>query len=128
MAFDIKNNLKKVKNKFTIKGHKKILFYAIAALIVVVLFLVWLFDTNMGWIARSSWDKTFDTDSIHVVTVYDATGSVIKRYEGTYNVEDRGKYWIIMNVNTGERINIYGDCVLIIDNPRLNDKEKQGER
>lgn len=99
-------------------SHKKMYSFIIAGLLVVFMFLWWLFGTNTGWIARTSWDKTFDTTSIHVITVYDATGNPLCVYEGTYTVEDRGKYWIVMNRTTHERINVYGDATVIIDTPK----------
>ena len=101
-----------------ITKHRKLYSVLSAVLVVLILFSIWLFNTNMGWIARSSWNKTFDTTSVHSVTVYGSTGNVLAEYLGTYNVEDRGRYWIIMNVNTGERINVYGDCAIILDLPK----------
>lgn len=117
MALDFKSRINKIKEGWKKKGHKKVYSFIIAGIMVVVMFFTWLFGTNTGWIARTSWEKTFDTESYHLVTVYSADGATIRHYEGTYNVEDRGKYWIIMNVNTGERINVYGDSMIIIDEP-----------
>lgn len=111
----IKEKLVILAEKVKPKRHRKAYSFIIAGLIVVVCFCWWLFDTNTGWIARTSWDKTFDTTSEHIVTVYDGVGNPVRVYKGTYNVEDRGKYWIIMNVNTGERINVYGNSMIIID-------------
>lgn len=111
----IKNIFEKIKPS---GSHKKIYSFLLAGILVVSLFLWWLFGSNMGWIARTSWEKTFDTTSIHLITVYDATGDPICVYEGTYTVEDRGKYWIVMNQQTGERINVYGQATIIIDTPK----------
>ena len=111
----IKEKLVILAEKVKPKRHRKAYSFIIAGLIVVVCFCWWLFDTNTGWIARTSWDKTFDTTSEHIVTVYDGVGNPVRVYKGTYNVEDRGKYWIIMNVNAGERINVYGNSMIIID-------------
>lgn len=115
LPMSVKEKIKSFKERVKLRKHRKTYSFIVAGIIVVVCFCWWLFGTNTGWIARTSWDKTFDTHSIHTVTVYDSVGEPVRVYKGTYNVEDRGKYWIIMNVNTSERINVYGNSMIIID-------------
>ena len=80
------------------------------------LFLIWLTQTNQGWIARNSFMKTFETNRERVVTVYGANGQPVREFVGTYNVEFfSDKYLVIMNQNTGERVNVYGNSVIVID-------------
>ena len=60
--------------------------------------------------------KTFDTQRERIVTVYAANGEPIREFEGTYNVEIfNDEYLVIMNQNTGERVNVYGGFSIVID-------------
>lgn len=43
-------------------------------------------------------------------------GEPIRRFKGTYNVEFfNNKYIVIMNQHTGERVNVYGNSTIVID-------------
>lgn len=60
--------------------------------------------------------KTFEINRERIVTVYSADGEPVRKFIGTYNVEIfNDQYLVIMNQNTGERINVYGDSSIIID-------------
>ena len=120
----VQEKLGKIKEKVKLPSRSRIISVFCAAGLIICLFLVWLFGTNTGWIARNSFFKTFDIDTQRIVTVYGANGEFIRYFEGSYNVENfNNQYWVIMNQRTGERINIYGDSTIIIDeSPNFNHK------
>ena len=80
---NIKEKIESFKQKAKPRKHRKAYSFIVAGLIVVICFCWWLFGTNTGWIARTSWDKTFDTQSIHTVTIYDSIGEPVRVYKGT---------------------------------------------
>lgn len=111
---EIKNRVQTLKEK--IKGHHKWKMFLYAGIIIFILGIIWLTQTNQGWIARNSFFKTFDTNRERIVTVYGANGEPIRRFKGTYNVEFfNNKYIVIMNQHTGERVNVYGNSTIVID-------------
>ena len=107
----------------------KVFIYII--IILVLLGTLWVATTNRGWIARDSFMKTFATDRERVVTVYSEDGTVIRQFYGTYNVEFfDDDYIVVMNQRTGERVNVYGQGSIIIDEDPVHDhlppEEKEG--
>ena len=99
-----------------LKGHKKWKMFLYAGILILISMTIWLTQTNQGWIARNSFLKTFDTQRERIVTVYGANGEPIREFKGTYNVEIfNDKYLVIMNQNTGERVNVYGGSTIVID-------------
>lgn len=117
---NVKSRVQNLKKKT--QGHHKWKMFLYAGIFILILGIIWLTQTNQGWIARNSFLKTFDTTTERIVTVYGANGEPIRYFEGTYNVENfNGQYWIIMNQQTGERVNIYGNSTIIIDeSPSFN--------
>lgn len=110
----IKSGVQSLKEKT--KRHHKWKMFAYAAIILFIMGYIWLFHTNTGWIARDSFIKTFSTDRERVITVYSADGEMIRRFDGTYNVEFfSDKYIVIMNQHTGERVNLYGASAVVMD-------------
>lgn len=120
----VQEKLGKIKEKVKLPSRSRTISVFCAAGLIICLFLIWLLGTNTGWIARNSFFKTFDIDTQRIVTVYGANGELIRYFEGSYNVENfNNQYWVIMNQRTGERINIYGDSTIIIDeSPDFNHK------
>lgn len=120
----VQEKLGKIKEKVKLPSRSRTISVLCAAGLIICLFLIWLLGTNTGWIARNSFFKTFDIDTQRIVTVYGANGELIRYFEGSYNVENfNNQYWVIMNQRTGERINIYGDSTIIIDeSPDFNHK------
>lgn len=120
----IQEKMGKIKEKVKLPSRSRIISVLCAAGLIICLFLIWLFGSNTGWIARNSFFKTFDISTQRIVTVYGANGELIRYFEGSYNVENfNNQYWVIMNQHTGERINIYGDSTIIIDeSPDFNHK------
>lgn len=111
---NIKSRVQNLREKF--KGHKKWKMFLYAGIIIFTSGVIWLTQTNQGWIARNSFFKTFDTQRERIVTVYGANGESIREFKGTYNVEIfNDKYLVIMNQNTGERVNVYGGSTIVID-------------
>lgn len=118
----VQEKMGKIKEKVKLPSRSRIISVLCAAGLIICLFLIWLLGSNQGWIARNSFFKTFDINTQRIVTVYGANGELIRYFEGTYNVENfNNQYWVIMNQHTGERINIYGDSTIIIDeSPDIN--------
>lgn len=114
-VFDkLKSGVQSLKEKT--KGHRKWNMFIYAAIMISCCFGIWITSTNQGWIARDSFVKTFSTDRERVITVYSADGKAIRRFDGTYNVEFfSDKYIVIMNQNTGERVNLYGASAVVVD-------------
>ena len=99
-----------------LKGHKKWKMFLYAGILIFISGTIWLTQTNQGQIARNSFLKTFDTQRERIVTVYGANGEPIREFKGTYNVEIfNDEYLVIMNQNTGERVNVYGGFSIVID-------------
>ena len=123
----VQEKLGKIKEKVKLPSRSRAISVLCAAGLIICLFLTWLLGTNQGWIARNSFFKTFDTVAQRIVTVYGANGELIRYFEGSYNVENfNNQYWVIMNQRTGERINIYGDSTIIIDeSPDFNHKVEE---
>lgn len=120
----VQEKMGKIKEKVKLPSRSRTISVLCAAGLIICLFLIWLLGSNQGWIARNSFFKTFDINTQRIVTVYGANGELIRYFEGTYNVENfNNQYWVIMNQHTGERINIYGDSTIIIDeSPDFNHK------
>ena len=112
--YKIKSRVQNIKDKT--RGHHKWKMFLYAGIVVTLLFTVWLTSTNRGWIMRSSFAKTFAKDTERIVTVYSADGSKIREFKGTYNVEFfADDYLVVMNQQTGERINLYGASTIVVD-------------
>ena len=125
----IEDGLTSLRTRFKPSFAAKIFIYI--AIILVLMGTLWVATTNRGWIARDSFMKTFATDRERVVTVYSEDGTVIRQFCGTYNVEFfNDDYIVVMNQRTGERVNVYGQGSIIIDEDPAHDhmppEEKEG--
>lgn len=125
----IEDGLTSLRTRFKPNFAAKAFIYI--AIILVLMGTLWVATTNRGWIARDSFIKTFATDRERVVTVYSEDGTVIRQFHGTYNVEFfDDDYIVVMNQRTGERVNVYGQGSIIIDEDPTYDhmppEEKEG--
>ena len=112
---NIRSRVQALKEKT--KGHHKWKMFLYAGIIVFILFFTWLFGTNTGWLARTSFMKSFDHHPDRIVRIY--TGSeLIEEYVGQYSVENYQGYLCIIDHANQQRINLYGDVVAIVDTPR----------
>lgn len=111
----IKSGVQSLKEK--IKGHHKWKMFAYAAIILFIMGYIWLFYTNTGWLARTSFIKTFDHNPDRVVRVY-AGNELIDEYIGAYSIERYQGYLVLIDHEHQTRTNLYGDVVAIIDAPR----------
>ena len=123
------DGLTSLRTRFKPNFAAKVFIYI--AIILVLMGALWVATTNRGWIARDSFIKTFATDRERVVTVYSEDGTVIRQFHGTYNVEFfDDDYIVVMNQRTGERVNVYGQGSIIIDEDPTYDhlppEEKEG--
>lgn len=89
--------------------------FIIATIIVLSSLAVYLGVSPVGMLVQSSVYKTFHGNGPRVVTVYDGKGDVIRRYSGNYAVETYNHHRSVINMDTKERIDIYGDITIIID-------------
>lgn len=99
------------------KGHHKWKMFIYAGIILFLAGYVWLFYTNTGWLARTSFEKTFKQDPNRIVRVY-AGNELIDTYVGHYAVEQYQGYLVVIDFDNHERINIYGEVTAIVDSPR----------
>jgi hypothetical protein len=109
----VKDKLGKIKEKLTLRHHKKAYSFIVAGIIVVALFLTWFLGTPTGQLAQQSFSKSFnDIPEEHVIEVYSGN-TKIKEYVGFYRVERYQSYLVILNDVTGERIDVYGASVIV---------------
>lgn len=108
-----KKVLDSLKNKFGFDSHRKVYFFIIAAIIVLTLFGVWFFGTPTGHLAQESFFKSFNhVSQERVVEVY-AGPEKVKEYTGYYRIEPYQGYIVLINDETGERVDIYNSAVII---------------
>ena len=100
-----------------LKGHKKWKMFLYAGILILTMVYIWLFHTNTGWLARTSFIKTFDHEPERIVRVY-AGNEKIAEYVGHYTVENYNGYFCVIDFDNQERINLYGDVIAIVDTPR----------
>ena len=123
---NIQSRVQSLKKKT--QGYHKWKMFLYAGIIILIAGVIWLTQTNQGWIARNSFFKTFDTNRERIVTVYGANGEPVRRFEGTYNVEFfDDKYLVIMNQHTDERVNVYGNSTIVIDESPQFDHSVEGD-
>ena len=79
-VFDkLKSGVQSLKEKT--KGHHKWKMFIYAAIILFIMGYIWLFHTNTGWLARTSFEKTFKQDPNRIVRIY-AGSELIDTYVG----------------------------------------------
>lgn len=127
LAFkNLKKGVQNIEEK--IRGHHKWKMFLYAGIIVLILGVIWLMQTNRGWVARNNFFKTFDTNRERIVTVYGANGEPVRKFKGTYNVEFfDDKDIVIMNQHTGEIVNVYGNSTIVIDESPEFDHSIEGD-
>lgn len=106
-----------VKNR--IENHKKSgkwKAFLAAAILIIGFVYIWLFNTNVGWLARTSFDKTFNREEERVISIY-AGNKMIAQYEGAYSIEQYQGYLVLINHKAKTRTNLYGDIIAVVDNP-----------
>lgn len=115
-VFDkVKNGVYSIREKT--KGHRKWKMFLYAGIILFLAGYIWLFHTNTGWLARTSFDKTFRKDPNRIVRIY-AGNELVDTYVGHYAVEQYQGYLVVIDFDNQERINIYGEVTAIVDSPR----------
>ena len=112
---NIKSRVQNLREKF--KGHKKWKMFLYAGILIFTMGYIWLFYTNTGWLARTSFEKTFKQDPDRVVRIY-AGNELIDTYSGHYTVEQYQGYLVVIDFDNHERINVYGEVTAIVDTPR----------
>ena len=112
---NIKSRVQNLGEKF--KGHKKWKMFLYAGILILTMGYIWLFHTNIGWLARTSFEKTFKQDPNRVVRIY-AGNELIDTYIGHYAVEQYQGYLVVIDFDNHERINVYGEVTAIVDTPR----------
>lgn len=106
------------------KGHHKWKMFLYAGIMIAVLFYIWLFYSNTGWLARTSFFKSFDRHPDRIVRIY-AGNELIEEYVGEYAIETYQGYLVLIDFQNQERINLYGDVVAVVDVPRSNIDNEQ---
>lgn len=115
-VFDkVKKGVNSIREKT--QGHRKWKMSIYAGIIVILAGYIWLFHTNTGWLARTSFDKTFRKDLDRIVRIY-AGNELVDTYVGHYAVEQYQGYLVVIDFDNHERINIYGEVTAIVDSPR----------
>ena len=127
LAFkNLKKGVQNIEEKT--RGHHKWKMFLYAGIIVLILGVIWLMQTDRGWIVRNNFFKTFDTDQERIVTVYGPNGEPVRKFEGTYKVDFfDDKHLVIMNQYTGEIVNVYGNSTIVIDESPEFDHSIEGD-
>ena len=112
---NIKSRVQNLGEKF--QGHKKWKMFLYAGILIFGMGYIWLFHTNIGWLARTSFEKTSKQDPNRIVRIY-AGNELIDTYIGHYTVEQYQGYLVIIDFDNHERINVYGEVTAIVDTPR----------
>ena len=103
----------KIKSFFSFKEHKKLYSFVAAAIIVLSLFNIWLFFTPTGELVEHSFFKTFNNiPEEHIIEIYSGNEK-IKELDGFYRIEQYHGYIVIINEQTGERVDVYGASVIV---------------
>lgn len=120
-----KNFLENTKNKWSNKDSRKIRIISLLIGLVVISCFIYVFLTQPGSLIRDSFAKTFNgITEIRHVQVYSGP-KVIREYVGRYGIEQYHGYLVIMNYDTGERIDIYGSTAVIINSAPLEEAEQE---
>lgn len=114
---NIKSRVQNLKEK--IQGHHKWKMFLYAGIFILILVYIWLFYTNTGWLARTSFFKSFNHHPDRIVRIY-AGNELIEEYVGEYSIENYQGYLVLIDFKNQERINLYGDVVAVVDTPRNN--------
>lgn len=115
-VFDkVKKGVNSIREKT--KGHRKWKMFLYAGILILSMGYIWLFHTNTGWLARTSFEKSFKQDPNRIVRIY-AGNELINTYVGHYAVEQYQGYLVIIDFDNYERINVYGEVTAIVDSPR----------
>lgn len=115
-VFDkVKKGVNSIREKT--QGHRKWKMFIYAGIIIILAGYIWLFHTNTGWLARTSFDKTFRKDPDRIVRIY-AGNELVDTYVGHYAVEQYQGYLVVIDFDNHERINIYEEVTAIVDSPR----------
>lgn len=114
----------KIKEKVKLPSRSRTISVLCAAGLIICLFLIWLFGTNTGWLARQSFFKSFDRAPERIVRIYSGS-ELIATYEGHYTVEQYQSYLVVIDFDREQRINVYGDVAAIVDTPAP--QETKGE-
>ena len=120
----VQEKMGKIKEKVKLPSRSRTISILCAAGLIICLFLIWLFGSNTGWLARQSFFKSFDHAPERIVRIYSGS-ELIATYEGHYTVEQYQGYLVVIDFDYEQRINVYGDVAAIVDTPAL--QETKGE-
>lgn len=120
----VQEKMGKIKKKMKLPSRSRTISVLCAAGLLICLFLIWLFETNTGWLARQSFFKSFDRTPERIVRIYSGS-ELIATYEGRYTVEPYQGYLCVLDFDSEQRINVYGDVAAIVDTPAP--QETKGE-
>lgn len=120
----VQEKMGKIKEKVKLPSRSRTISVFCAAGLIICLFLIWLFGTNTGWLAKQSFFKSFDHEPERLVRIYSGS-ELIATYEGHYTVEQYQGYLVVIDFDKEQRINVYGDVAAIVDTPMP--QETKGE-
>lgn len=112
----VQEKMGKIKEKVKLPSRSRTISILCAAGLIICLFLIWLFGTSTGWLARQSFFKSFDNAPERIVRIYSGS-ELIATYEGHYTVEQYQGYLCVIDFDREQRINVYGDAAAIVDTP-----------
>ena len=106
--------------------HEKLISLIVAAVIVIGGFLFWLNFTHSGWLFENNVLRQMKPPiEQRDIDVY-SNGNLIAEYDGKYLVQKQNDSYVIFNPDNNERIDFYGDEIVIIDKVYNAKPEVQG--
>lgn len=112
---NLKEKMNNFKERWSTKKTRNLRIISLFFGLLIVFILIYVFFTQPGMLIRQSFTKAF-VGATHErqIEVYSG-GDKIYSYVGHYGVEQYQGYLVIINYDTDERTDIYGDTAVVIN-------------
>lgn len=112
---DIKSFLGNFKERWSTKKSRNLRIVSLIFGLFIAFILFYVFCTKPGMLIRQSFEKTFiGTAQIREIEIY-SSGELIHEFTGHYGIEQYQGYLVIINYDTQERTDIYGQTAVVIN-------------
>lgn len=112
---DIKSFLGNFKERWSSKKSRNLRIISLIFGLFIAFILFYVFCTKPGMLIRQSFEKTFvGTTQTREIEIY-SSGELIHEFTGHYGIEQYQGYLVIINYDTQERTDIYGQTAVVIN-------------
>lgn len=112
---DIKSFFGNFKERWSTKKSRNLRVLSLIFGLIIAFILFYVFCTQPGMLIRQSFEKTFiGTTQIREIEIY-SSGELIHEFTGHYGIEQYQGYLVIINYDTHERTDIYGQTAVVIN-------------